>query len=64
MKLSTANGIRTFLINISKHCKNNECDKCPYELTVDSEGVGCYFDIMPKDWDIEHILECYKGVKK
>lgn len=64
MKLSTANGIRTFLINISKHCKNNKCNNCPYVSKFHSVAFSCHFNLTPKDWDIEHILECYKGVKK
>lgn len=60
MKLSTENGIRSFLIRISKHCNETNCDNCPfYELDADD----CTFLFFPYTWDVNKIMESYKNIE-
>lgn len=59
MKQSTANGIRTFLINIQKHCVKNGCHTCPYSVYAADMELMCLLSY-PEEWCVEDILARYE----
>lgn len=67
MKLRTENGIRSFLIRISKHCEKTDCSHCPF-LIVDNINKTTLFNCVwressPMGWNVNDIMERYKNIE-
>lgn len=65
MKLSTENGIRSFLIRISKNCEDRQCEDCPFNIPLgNSKFSRCFWCInIPKEWNVNGIMERYKNIE-
>lgn len=66
MKLSTENGIRSFLINIADKCKGGRCIDCP--MFVNSYPVSsilcCRLRQLPAKYNVNEIIARYKEMMR
>lgn len=66
MKLSTENGIRSFLMKISKHCIETDCSVCPF-MTGHDDGTNfdcAWRECVPMNWNINDIMKRFKKLKE